>query len=64
MALENLRLTLGDTNNAAERERIARASFANFARAMLDLFWARRLTKKNFHLYMKMEGFEQVCAPA
>ena len=46
MALENLRLTLGDTYSAAERDRIARASFQNFARAMLDLFWARRLTSK------------------
>lgn len=58
VALENLRLTLGDTLDAAERERVARASFLNFARAMLDLFWARNLTPENYTRFLKLEGFE------
>ncbi len=62
VALDNLRLALGETHSEVERERIARASFGNFARAMLDLFWARRLTKGNYRHHMKMEGFEQARA--
>ena len=62
VALENLRLCLGGTHREAAREKIARASFGNFARAMLDLFWARRLTPQNFSRYMKLEGFEKLRA--
>ena len=62
VALENLRLCLGDTHSEAAREKIARASFGNFARAMLDLFWARRLTPQNYSRYMKLEGFEEAKA--
>lgn len=58
VALENLRLTLGDKLDAAAREQIARASFSNFSRAMLDLFWARNLTPQNYTRYLKLEGFE------
>lgn len=62
VALENLRLAFGDAHTSAERERIARASFGNFSRAMLDLFWARRLNRENFRRYLKMEGFDQARA--
>lgn len=58
VALENLRLAFGDTLDAATRERVARASFLTFARAMLDLFWARNLTPQNYTRYLKLEGFE------
>ncbi len=57
VALENLRLSLGATFDDARREQIARASFRNFARAMLDLFWARNLTPSNFEKYIKVENF-------
>ena len=57
VALENLRLTLGATHDAARRETVARASFRNFARAMLDLFWARNLTPENFQKYIQIENF-------
>lgn len=56
VALENVRLALGET--PARCEAIARASFANFARALLDLFWARRLTPGNFSRHMTLEGFD------
>jgi KDO2-lipid IV(A) lauroyltransferase len=56
VALENLRVCFGDGMDAAERERVARASFRNFGRAMLDLFWARRLTHQNYSRYIKVEG--------
>ncbi len=58
VALDNLRLTLSATHDAAARERIARASFRNFARAMLDLFWARNLTAGNHTRYFHVEGVE------
>ena len=58
VALDNLRLTLGTTHDAAARERIARASFRNFARAMLDLFWARGLTADTYSRYFRVEGVE------
>ncbi len=57
-ARENLRLALGDTLDATARERAARASFLNFSRAMLDLFWARKITRENFRKYLHPQGFE------
>ena len=62
VALDNLRLALGATHDAAARERIARASFRNFARAMLDLFWARNLTAETFTRYFRVEGVEELHA--
>ena len=60
VALDNLRLTLGGTLDARQREVVARASFRNFARAMLDLFWARNLTRERFTDYLKLENFGPV----
>jgi KDO2-lipid IV(A) lauroyltransferase len=62
VALENLRVCFADGLSAPERERIARASFRNFGRAMLDLFWVRRLTPQNYTRYMKMEGMAEARA--
>lgn len=56
VALENLRLSFGDTLDARRREAVARASYLNFARGMLDLFWARNLTPANFTDYIKVEN--------
>ncbi len=60
VALDNLRLTLGATLDAAQREAVARASFRNFARAMLDLFWARNLTRERFTDHIRLENFGPV----
>ena len=60
VALDNLRLALGATHDDAARERVARTSFRNFARAMLDLFWARNLSSKNFTRYYRLEGLEHL----
>ena len=40
----------------AERETIARRSYQNFARTMLDLFWGQRLTPANWRQYIEVEG--------
>ncbi len=58
VALENLRLALGDELDAAERHEIARKSSLNFARAMLDLFWGRNLTAENYTRHITAVGFE------
>ena len=39
VALENLACVFGDRFSDAERRDLARASYQNFARTMLDLFW-------------------------
>lgn len=57
VALENLRVAFGETLTPAERRDIARRSFLNFARAMLDLFWARNLTRANYARYVTAVGF-------
>lgn len=43
-AQENLRCAFGDRYTQAERARIARGSYQNFARTFLDLFWSAKLT--------------------
>ena len=60
VALENLRLALGDTLDGRARHDIARRSFLNFARAMLDLFWARSLTPGNWSRHIKLVDFHHV----
>ncbi len=62
VARENLRLTFGDTLDEGTDARVAKASFLNFARAMLDLFWAQNLTPANFRDYLRLEGFHHADA--
>ncbi len=42
--------------NPAEREEIVRASYRNFVRAMIDLFWAPRVTAA----HIRVHGYEAV----
>jgi len=58
VALGNLECVFGSRFTAAERERIARCSYRNFARTMLDLFWAARLDASNWREWMRPEGFD------
>jgi lauroyl/myristoyl acyltransferase len=60
VALENLRCAFGERFTPTERSAIARASYQNFARTMLDLFWAARLDQSSWQDWMKVEGFESV----
>ena len=59
-ALENLRCAFGDQYTLAERKRIARGSFQNFARTFLDLFWASKLTPENWdqHISVRLHDKE------
>jgi len=58
VALANIEAALGDRYSAAERRRIARASYQYFARTMLDLFWSPRLTRPGGTKYIHMSGLE------
>ncbi len=60
VALGNLACAFGAKLSSAERENIARASYQNFLRTMLDLVWAQRLTPENFERWIQVEGFETI----
>ena len=59
VAQANLECTLGHHYSPPQRRKIARASYRNFARTMLDLFWAKNLTPANYRDYLRLEGFEE-----
>ncbi|MBA3650643.1 MAG: lysophospholipid acyltransferase family protein [Chthoniobacterales bacterium] len=60
VAEENLECAFGERYSPRQRRQIARASYRNFARTMLDLFWAQNLTAENYRDYLHLEGFEAV----
>ena len=60
VALSNLEAVFGDRFSPAERRALARKSYRNFVRTMLDLFWSSRLTQENFREYLHLEGFDEL----
>ncbi|MEA3213089.1 MAG: Kdo2-lipid lauroyltransferase/acyltransferase [Chthoniobacter sp.] len=62
VALANLECAFGARLTAEQRRELARASYRNFLRTMLDLFWARNLTPENYREFMLVEGFEETRA--
>jgi lauroyl/myristoyl acyltransferase len=60
VALANLECVFGDRYTVAQRQWIARLSYRNFARTMLDLFWARLMVRGNYGNYMRPEGFAAI----
>jgi lauroyl/myristoyl acyltransferase len=61
-ALANLEMVFGAEKSREEIERIARDSYRQFARSMLELFWARNFTAANYTERMKMEGWDEARA--
>jgi KDO2-lipid IV(A) lauroyltransferase len=59
VALSNLEVAFGNRFTPRERKRIARQSFQNFARTMLDLLWSPRLRAENFSKYIELANFEE-----
>lgn len=59
VTLANLEVAFGQEKSAAELRRIGRDSYRQFARTMLELFWARNFTEDNYRDCMVMEGWEQ-----
>ncbi len=62
VALGNLECVFGDRFSPKERRWLARQSYRNFLRTMLDLFWARNLTPQNHARWLRLEGFEALRA--
>ena len=60
VALANLECVFGERYTPAQRRGIARASYQNFVRTMLDLFWAQRLTAETWRTWIHLDGFELV----
>ena len=59
VALSNLEAAFGDRFSVSQRGKIVRQSYQTFARSMIDLFWAPRLTKENFWRYIDIENLER-----
>ena len=59
VALSNLEVAFGNQLSARERRKIARESFQQFARTMVDLLWSPRLTPLNFLWYIELQNFEE-----
>ncbi|HYR59443.1 MAG TPA: lysophospholipid acyltransferase family protein [Chthoniobacteraceae bacterium] len=60
VALANLECAFGDRFTPPQRRAIARASYRNFLRTMLDLFWAQNLTPENWREWMHADGFDEL----
>lgn len=59
VALSNLFAAFGDRFSAAERARITRQSYEQFAGTMIDLFWSPRLTAKNYRKLIDFVGWDE-----
>ncbi len=59
VALDNLECAFGERYTPEQRARIAKRSYQNFARTMLDLFWAACLDTQNYKQWIYMEGFAE-----
>ena len=59
VAMDNLRTVYGKEKSEEDIRRIACDSAAQFARTMLELFWARNFTADNYRDHMVMEGWDQ-----
>jgi lauroyl/myristoyl acyltransferase len=62
VALANLKAVFKGRYSEAERRVIARRSYQNFVRTMVDLFWARRLNAKNWRDYILTDMTEETAA--
>jgi lauroyl/myristoyl acyltransferase len=60
VAMANLDCAFGEEYTAEQKRRIARMSYRNFTRTMLDLFWMGGLAEGNYRNYVKQEGWDAV----
>ncbi len=58
VALSNLQCAFGESLSPARRVQVIQASYRNFLRTMLDLFWGQRLTQDNFRDWIEPIGFD------
>ena len=57
-AMENLRAAFGSRYTRADRRRITRRCYQNFARTFLDLFWSASLTPQNWNRFVTIEHLD------
>ena len=60
VALGNIECAFGERFTPEQRRELARASYRNFVRTMLDLFWAAEMTRATFPDFMHVEGFDEL----
>jgi lauroyl/myristoyl acyltransferase len=60
VALANVECALGPAVSPAQRREIVRASYRNFVRTMLDLFWTPALARPENRHWLRSEGWEAV----
>ena len=61
VALSNLEAAFGDRFSPAERARITRESYQQFASTMIDLFWNPRINADNYRKLIEFEGWDEFC---
>ena len=60
VAMANLECAFGDHFTHEQRCDMARASYQNFLRTMVDLVWAQKLTSETWSTWMRTEGFDAI----
>lgn len=60
VAQENLKAAFGSKLSRAQRGRLVRQSYQQFARAIADLFWSSRLTRDNLAAIFDLEDVERL----
>jgi KDO2-lipid IV(A) lauroyltransferase len=60
VALANVECALGDSLTPAQRKEVVRASYRNFVRTMLDLFWAPALARPEERHWLRIQGWEEL----
>lgn len=59
-ALANLRMAFGGEKTPEEIRRIARDSYRQFGRTMLELFWARNYNRRTYRDLVEIEGYDKI----
>lgn len=59
-AVANLQMTFGNCKSPREIRRIARDSYRQFARTMLELFWVKNFRADNYRDLVELEGFDKI----
>ena len=61
VALNNLEVVFGDRFSPAQRARIIRESYQQFAGTMIDLFWNPRINEGNYRKLIEFQGWDEFC---
>src|SRR5215207_1693037 len=60
VALANVECAFGDRFTPEQRAAIVRASYQNFVRSMLDLFWSPALARPENRSWLRLSGWEEL----